>query len=219
MAHQYSSFWIIGAGQFGRKALKDLAKKYPKAIFKILDKNPRTIEIIEGVSVDFLCQEGASYLASHLDSSHSPDWIIPAVPNHLALEWIQLKMADTKTLEVIPVPADLQVLLPNPVRGRHGQFFVSYADFICPDNCIEPLERCTFTGKTRKGFLYRELEQIVFDDFCTVVIRSHQLAPGVGGYRPKALRKALHEIYACKGPVLLSTACFCHGVMHAIMVS
>jgi hypothetical protein len=169
--------------------------------------------------VESLCHEGTSYLATHLDDEHSPDWIIPAVPIHLALEWVRLKMAGEKSLEVIVVPMELEALLPNPVRGRQGQLFVSYADFMCPDNCTEPLERCTFTGKPRKGFLYRELERMVFEDFHPIVIRSHQLAPGVGGYRPEALRKAFHEIRACKGPVLLSTACSCHGVIHALMVS
>lgn len=209
----------MGSGRFGTEAAKKLARKYPKASLVVLDQNAYMLKSIGALSVESLCHEGASYLATHLNEEHSPDWIIPALPIHLALEWVRLKMAGEKSLEIIAVPPNLEALLPNPVRGRQGQLFVSYADFMCPDNCTEPLERCTFTGKPRKGFLYRELERMVFDDFHTVVIRSYQLAPGVGGYRPEALWKAFDEIHACKGPVLLSTACFCHGVIHALMLS
>ena len=48
-----------------------------------------------------------------------------------------------------------------------------------------------------------------------MVIRSHQLAPGVGGYKPEALQESLLKISQGKGLVLYSTACLCHGVVHA----
>jgi hypothetical protein len=219
MANRYSSFWIIGAGRFGKKAADRIARKYPKAILKVLDKNPQNYNAIKSSKIEFLHHEGASYLASQLDAEHSPDWIIPAIPIHLAMEWVRLKVMGNKSFNVIKVPTALETLLPNPIRGEQGQLFVSYADFMCPENCTEPFERCTFTGKPRKGFIYKDLKSVVFEDFRSVVIRSYQLAPGVGGYPPAALRQALDEVLACSGPVLLSTACFCHGVIHALEVS
>jgi hypothetical protein len=219
MANRYSSFWIIGAGRFGKNAAEKIARKFPKATLKVLDVNREKLAFIKLKNAITVCQEGASFLASQLDAAHGPDWIIPAVPIHLAFEWVRLMVTGDESLKVINVPNALETLLPNSVRGEQGQLFVSYADFMCPDNCTEPLEICTFTGNPRKGFLYRDLERIVFEDFHTVVIRSYQLAPGVGGVPPESLKKAFDEIVACKGPVLLSTACFCHGVVHALKIS
>lgn len=219
MPKSQGSYWIIGAGRFGQKAVTRLSKKYPEARLTLVDRNPEALEGFETSPVESVCYEGASYLFYHLQGDTSPDWVVPAVPVHLALEWVQLNIMKKMPVVVSPVPKQIQLMLPNPILGGQGQVFASYADFMCPDNCTEPLERCTFTGKPRKGFLYRELEGTVFEDFHPIVIRSHQLAPGVGGYRPEALWKAFDEIRACKGPVLLSTACSCHGVIHALKFS
>jgi hypothetical protein len=67
--------------------------------------------------------------------------------------------------------------------------------------------------------LHEFLKSIQPKDLKTVVIRSHQLAPGVGGYPPRALFAALNEIEAAQKPILLSTACSCHGVMDTFQLS
>jgi hypothetical protein len=67
--------------------------------------------------------------------------------------------------------------------------------------------------------LHEFLKSIQRIDIKTVVIRSHQLAPGVGGYSPRDLFAALNEIEAAQGPVSLSTACSCHGIMNAFKSS
>jgi hypothetical protein len=67
--------------------------------------------------------------------------------------------------------------------------------------------------------LHEFLKSIQREDIKTVVIRSHQLAPGVGGYGPRALFAALDEIAAAQRPVSLSTACSCHGVMDTFQLS
>jgi hypothetical protein len=213
-----STFWIIGAGKSGARAVDRLCKKRPEARITVVDENMEALNVLSGLSVRLVCQEGASYLAEHLDREGFPDWIVPAVPIHLALEWVRLKMSDQGCLEIFPVPSEIKAMLPNPIRGVQGQLFVSYADFVCPDDCMEPPDRCTFTGKPRKGWLFRTLEEISYKDFVCVVIRSHQLAPGVGGYRPQTLKLSLIKVLHSKGPILYSTACLCHGVVHAIKI-
>jgi len=215
MKNSYPSYWIIGAGQFGAKAAQRLARKHPGARLTVVDCDLAALKPFQKLPVMCVYQEGAMYLAQHLDGQSLPDWIIPAAPIHLAFEWVRFKVVQERSLEVIAVPEEIEAMVPNPIRGREGQIFVSYADFVCPDNCAEPFDQCTFTGKPRKGLLYQVFERIVLNDFLSVVIRSRQLAPGVGGYRPEALREALAKVEAHKGPVLFSTACLCHGVMHA----
>ena len=208
------SYWIIGAGNFGVKAAERLYKKRSESSIIVVDQDASALDRLGTLPVERVCKEGASYLEVFLDTQ-VPDWIVPAVPIHLAFEWVRLKLSIQGQVEVFPVPHEIEKMLPNPIRGSQGQLYVSYADFLCPDNCREPYDRCTFTGKPRKGLLYNKIEQISYLDYRSIVIRSHQLAPGVGGYQPDALKRSLVEVKKNKTPVLYSTACLCHGVMHA----
>lgn len=152
-----------------------------------------------------------------LSQHDRPGWIVPAAPIHVAFEWVVASTGLTVgPWEIIPVPEEIDALVPNPQRGPRGQLYISYADFVCPDHCTEPYDRCTFTGKPRKGILYRLLGALSCPGFTSVVLRSRQLAPGVGGYRPDDLEASLQQVLAADGSVLYSTACYCHGVMDAL---
>lgn len=163
--------------------------------------------------------DGIRYLERHLINRRHPHWIIPAIPVHVAYGWIRAKLSSSRKPLSIPVPADLLGELPNPIKGSAGQLYISIADFKCPDDCSEPAEICTCTGKPRLMILHEYLKKIQCQDFKSIVIRSHQLAPGVGGYKPEELFKVLKKIKRTQKPVLLSTACSCHGVMHAFKLS
>jgi len=217
MGLEGSCFWIIGAGRFGTRAIRRLRGKRPDVRITVVDRDLNALQAVEGAGVTPVRDEGASYLTVHMEGADSPDWIIPAAPVHLAFEWVRLKLG-AGALRKMPVPVEIEKRLPNPIRGSKGQLYVSYADFVCPDNCVEPFDRCTFTGKPRKGLLYRDLEYLFYDNFTPIVVRSHQLAPGVGGYRPEALRQSLARVRAAHGPILFSTACLCHGVVHAFEI-
>ena len=158
-------------------------------------------------------------IPNNLKIQEYPDWIIPAIPVHVSYEWIKIKLQKERRLVTIEVPQKLIMTLPNPFKGKDGEIYISNADFICPENCPEPDEICTYTGKPRPKSLYKALESIQYNDFLSVVIQSRQLLPGLGGYTPKALFEALTEIAASRTPVLLSTACRCHGVMNVFKIS
>jgi hypothetical protein len=215
MEKKHSSYLVIGAGQFGTMAVKVLNKKYSTAPLTVVDEDQAALDRLEDFSVERVCSEGASYLEQLLDEETGPDWIIPAVPIHVAFEWVRRQLARTIAVEVIAVPMEVEAMLPNTKRGSEGQLFISYADFRCPEHCTQPYDLCTWTGKPRKGLLYRTVQEIAFEDYRSIVVRSHQLGPGVGGYQVEALRKSLHEVMQARSPVLYTTACLCHGVMHA----
>jgi threonine dehydrogenase-like Zn-dependent dehydrogenase len=214
-----ASYLIVGAGEFGARAVKTLNKKYPAAPLTVVDEDQGALDRLEDFVAETVCSEGASYLEQLLDKGPGPDWIIPAAPIHVAFEWIRAQLARTGSVEVIAVPVEVEAMLPNPKRGSEGQLFISYADFRCPEHCTEPYDLCTWTGKPRKGLLYRTVGEIVFEDYRSIVLRSRQLAPGVGGYQSEALRKSLDEVTQAPSPVLYTTACLCHGVMHAFKIS
>lgn len=213
------SLWIIGAGKFGIKAATVLKKKYPDVQITFVDSNNEALcGVQQDINDETVCQDGIVYLSEHLDNSGFPEWIIPVIPVHIAYEWIKKKLSDTHVIHQKKVPEALHRTLPNAIMGKGGEAYISYADFICPDGCSEPDNICTFTGHPRLGILHKTLELIDYKNYESVVVQSIQLAPGIGGYRPDDLFRALEKVSNAKSPVLLSTACKCHGVMHAFEI-
>ena len=61
--------------------------------------------------------------------------------------------------------------------------------------------------------MYRRLAELRIYPFSSLVVRSHQLAPGVGGYRPARLKQLAVDARRRPGYLLVSTACRCHAVI------
>ena len=213
------AIWIIGAGRFGRMAADRLTGKIKHLHLVLVDLESEKLHAAGGPGRTLIKADGAAYLAEHLRKKEEkhPDWIVPAVPIHLAAAW-QLLNQGKKSLQRIPIPAGMDPLLPHPLRVENGNIFVSHADFLCPDDCAEPRNTCTFTGKPRKQNMFELLNEIQFPPWKSLVIRSHQLGPGVGGYRTQELLDMADRIEKTRGPILLSTACRCHGVMTGLQV-
>ncbi len=209
------NFWIIGGGKFGLRAAQALGKADSSHNITIVEKSKAVCRRLGALGFEAVCMEGVQHLERNLTGNHFPDWIIPAIPLHVAYEWIRSNLTKTRRVQRIAVPQDLISAFPNPIEGKTGQLYISIADFKCPAGCREPDDICTHTGKPRPVIMHEFLKSLQLKDFTSVVIRSHQLAPGVGGYRPAALFEALKEIESTRGPLMLSTACSCHGVMDA----
>ena len=209
-------YWIIGFGKVGRRALARLRRKSPDADITIVD--PRyTIPPGKSGAEQWQSEDGIDFLLkSHVtDNDGNAPWIVPALPRHLAYEWIAVRLKETGLFKPCAVPGSVITQLPNTVTGSEGQAYISTADFICPENCNEPQKGCPITGKPRLQRLYKYLSHIQTEGYRSLVIRSFQLAPGVGGYRGSQLTAALEEVQAHPGKYLFSTASQCHGVMHA----
>jgi hypothetical protein len=208
--------WIIGAGRFGMLALERLSRSKPEANFVVVDPDERRFFPLEHPRCTFENRDGVAFVVQHLDAENPPDWIIPALPVHLAAEWCLGRLPHRGRR--VPVGEGLDTMLPNPVRGAGGDIYVTHADFLCPDDCPEPAQTCTVTGQPRKTDMFTLLEGVRFADFTSIVIRSRQLGPGVGGYRPRQLFDLLAHLQEGKGHFLVSTACRCHGVITGIRV-
>jgi ribonucleotide monophosphatase NagD (HAD superfamily) len=214
-----NNLWIIGGGKFGLRAAESLSKKHSLNNLTIVEKDKAVCRQLNRLGFEAVCTDGIQYLERNLTDAHDPDWIVPAIPLHVAYEWIWKKLSKTRSVQKIAVPNDLVAALPNPIKAGTGQLLISIANFTCPENCPEPEEICTYTGKPRPMVLHEFLKSLQRKDIKPVVIRSHQLAPGVGGYTPRALFAALNEIETAQMPVALSTACSCHGVMDTFQLS
>jgi hypothetical protein len=212
-----SSYLILGAGRFGLLAWQRLSERQPKASFCLVDQDPEKVGLIsKNSTIRTVTATAAPFLAEALEAKTLPDWIIPAVPRHVAFDWLWQQRPAGAGWRQIPVPAAMGQDLPVSQRGPAGELYLSLSTGHCPDDCPEPPEKCYLTGLNRTYNLYDYLEAVSLQGYTTLVIRSRQLAPGVGGYRPADLRRLRLQVENARSKMLISTSCRCHGVCHAL---
>jgi len=207
-------YLIIGCGRFGSRAIETLLRKDHRAAIIVVDKDEKPLEKVSSFHVERIEGDGISFLNQSLKKG-GDTYIIPAVPFHLAFEYIlsQLKPLGAKRRKVSDITG-----LPNPMKGKSGDLYTSIADFLCPEDCPEPAQYCTVTKERRQKPLFQILKDLE-GPFESKVIRSKQLGLGVGGYLPGDLLKIVREIKKGGAPdhlILISTACRCHAVISAL---
>ena len=209
--------YIIGSGFFGDRAFYSLQSLFQTASITMVDKRFSQLKKIIADGGQAVVMDAVSFLTASKENLAPDDWIIPAVPIHLAYEWFRQELKPTSECRTLPVPEALETMLPNTIKGLDGQLYASNADFICPDDCPEPDDYCTVTGEPRPQVLSNTLSSLKLPGFYSTCIVSSQLAPGVGGFQWSVLPRTLKEIKAHPGKILVGTACKCHCVMHAFL--
>jgi hypothetical protein len=220
---QIEKIWILGAGVFGRRAfdtvLRDLDVKRER--ITLVDRDPLRLK---GLEAETVCADAVTWLNAHLpepaaSASGSGPLIIPAVPLHLAAEWLKLKLTHGRAFKRLPIPRELLDALPNPHPfPQGGGLYTSIATWRCPDDCPAPASHCTHTGKPRDPDLFSVFERLNLPAIPITVIHSRQLAAGVGGYTAGQLWDAC-QAARCKAArmgsekILAATICRCHGVI------
>lgn len=209
------TYLIIGCGRFGSRAAEKLFQKDFRSKIIVVDKSKKALQKNSRLPVETAVRDGVSYLDQLFSKVRKIDYIIPAVPFHLAFEFIlsHLKPLGGKRRKIPFIPG-----LPNPMMGKTGDLYTSLANFLCPEDCPEPAQYCTITKKRRPKPLYKILNDLE-GAFESRVIRSQQLGPGVGGFPPETLLGLFEDIKKRIEPhrsILISTACRCHGVTSAL---
>ncbi len=211
------SIWIIGGGQFGRHAAAMLHQNSANADITLIEK--------EGLAkppehVTCIHEDGVTWLTRNLTAESRVAKIIPALPLHLAVEWLKNLLSEKNIpWQPVDIPDELLGSLPHPLRQSPSQAVVSHADFICPSYCNEPERICTHTGKERPQALFELLEDVEYAPFTSLVIRSRQFASGVGGFLPEDLRNLYQQCQSLsKTPLLIGTACKCHGIIDGLII-
>ena len=207
--------WILGGGKFGKKAGIQLKQKFPGHHIVGVEKNKTKCKSLSHIFDELFCIDSIKFLNQYFKDSNEPEWIVPAIPVHLAFQWVKQKLSTEVKVMRMELPDFFLRALPNCMKGTNGDIYSSMANFICPDNCPEPEEFCSYTRKPRPYNLYEKIEKESPQAFFPVVIRSVQLAPGLGGISPKTLFDGLEQIKKTSKPVILATACRCHGVVSA----
>jgi hypothetical protein len=212
---QTSNIFILGAGHFGMRAAEALRRRSPEAEITVVDTDKKALKDAAELGFETAPMDAISFLMLNEKRMAPDDWIVPAVPIHVAYEWIRQKLRREAVFAELPIPNEVLAALPNPSRGERGQVFATNATFTCPDDCPEPEEICTVTGEPRPQVLCATLSSLAVPGYRSVGIVSNQMAPGVGGFQLVAFRHAMTDITAEPGKILFSTACKCHGVLHS----
>ncbi|MBW1705449.1 MAG: hypothetical protein JRJ86_09830 [Deltaproteobacteria bacterium] len=208
---------IIGAGHFGGRAARLLSNESKAPLF-IVDLDKKSLSQLEDLPVKRIVYDGTLFLVKYYHLLNPSNIIVPAIPLHLAYVWVKRYLESSRLINMIDVPDEIKPLLPFTWQGSEGSLLVSYADFECPDDCPEP-EYCTVTGERRDNPLHDLLGHVRLPGFKTHVIRSHQLAPGLGGYKLRALTGLAERLSESeRGKWLLGTSCRCHGIVTAIEI-
>lgn len=213
-----ASYLILGAGTFGRLALRRLPDEDREARFLVIDRRAAALAEARTVGVEGaerLETDVIAYLAKHLEPGFPWDWLIPAIPVHVAYAWLLAGPLAGGGWDAAEVPGSLEQLAPLAIRGRQGELYLSRARHRCPDDCAEPLV-CPVTGEERGQPLFEKLTEASRPELPILVVASRQLAPGVGGYSPLRLLELAETVAAMSGPLLVATACRCHGVVHGL---
>ena len=211
---QMESFWILGAGHFGSLAAQRLLQQNKDCSLLLVDSETEPLRQLEAEPVEVLKKDAIDFLVDYRGLGH--EWIVPAIPVHVGFAWLCRQLAKERVVTRLSVPSAMEHQVPNPLRAEGGSLYTSFATFRCPDDCDEPAENCTVTGVTREANLFDLIGNLEVEGYVIRILRSHQLAPGVGGYQLSALWRLLEEVCSVAESILVATACRCHGVIDAL---
>lgn len=200
---------VAGYGKFGRLAVSLLRASEPGAEILVLDPKADLTELRGEERITAIQEDAVSFLVTNR-TIDPDDVIVPMVPFHLTARFVMESLPDVAE---IPLPLDVDVMVPNPYRLNDSTLFASQAHFICPDDCPEG-DTCTVTGEPRDQPLYATLCDLEISHFTVLVQRSHQILPGIGGYRFSELCNLRDGLSL--GRVIVATSCKCHAVMTAL---
>jgi len=209
--------FIIGAGHFGSRAARIIRGRSEAPVF-VVDPEEQALSAVKDIRVEAISADGIEFLVAHLPEMKAANTIVPALPLHLAYEWLIRFLPANMNIQKLTVP-ETTPPLPHAAPASEGSTLVSYADFRCPDDCPEPVY-CTVTGEKREKPLFALLRDQAIPPFQIHIVRSHQLAPGLGGYKVDDLKEIAEEVLKRKKRMwILGTACKCHGILTAFKLN
>jgi hypothetical protein len=207
-----SQVFIVGFGKFGQLALTKISRRWPEARIWILDPAPEHLTQGKKLSAIRVLDKGEDFLWKNQDHLAPDDWIIPAVPFHLAGDWVKRVLSRNLAVRKIKPPRNLGKGLSFALYLQKD-FYVSLADFVCPEHCPSPQGFCFKTREPRPQRLREILAAQPLSRGTLEIIESHQLAPGLGGFTFGELKLTGEILLRTDPPLFLATACPCHGVI------
>jgi hypothetical protein len=242
---RFGTVVVVGGGCYGSYYLRQLGRaRQAKALqwteLIVVDRDARCAATLapEGELPPFRLESSAweeffpRFLgAAALDPArHAHDAIVPSpLMPHLMAEWLLIRARERwPGREVRVAPLDATPVVPWQRAGADGTHYVSFADWMCPINCIEP-PRCPHTRGERSWSLPSHLAAWVDTERVAgrpldgpYIFHCSHRAYGVGMLDVSAVLAADGAI-AMRGDAgaaafLVGTASHCHGALQRIVV-
>ncbi|MBN2157099.1 MAG: hypothetical protein JW776_13730 [Candidatus Lokiarchaeota archaeon] len=211
-----NTYFILGAGQFGRIALEYAQNQDSKPTILVIDKidtplvheyhrlaDEHELNIIWNTSNGrFFLQKDVKNLP-FLFLFGFPDYFIPAIPLHvlafLLQEFLQSIHADIQVRNSIPhdkwniilnsIPKQV-VLDADPNNGVILLSWVKEGE-ICPPNCIAPIRFCPHHNRKKPFTITEIVRKVSIPDILNLTIESHQATAGLGIIKGMELKNLL----------------------------
>lgn len=237
---------VVGGGCYGSYYVRQLARAFVAGVITwtrlvVVDQDPdcAVARLPEGERPPNLLVEVAEwgqYLSRYLGAASerrkdaARDTIVPSpLMPHLLAEWLVLRArARWPGRDVGVAPLASAPAVPWQMTGVDGTHFVSFAEWICPINCIEPA-RCPATRGVRTWSLPTALASYVADEVRAgrplegpFVFHCSHRAYGVGMIDVSSVLAADAAIAerGARGAAsfLVGTASHCHGALQRLEI-
>lgn len=246
---RYGTIVVVGGGCYGSYYVRQLGRAARAGALSaervlVVDRNPACRVATEqaadaGANVEIIVADWSSFFDSYLgdaaargelEHSELPDAIVPSpLMPHLMYEWIERRARARwpgRTIERRPL--DPPGGIPWQKRGVDGTQYVSFAEWVCPVNCIEPA-LCPATGGPRSWSMppavaaaTLEARQNGRNLAGPVIFHCQHRAYGVGMFdtRDVVAGDALVQRAAAAGAaeVLVGTVSHCHGALTVLAI-
>ncbi len=156
---QYRTIIIVGGGCYGSYYLRQLGRASRAGVLAaerviVVDRDQHCrvageLEAASPLHAELAIEEWSSYFDGYLgaaalrapgDAARASDAIVPSpLMPHLMYEWLVRRARarwPARAVETRPLEAPSGI--PWQRRGEEGTQYVSFAEWICPVNCIEP---------------------------------------------------------------------------------
>jgi len=232
-------FHVVGGGCFGTQYVRWLLRARSLGWLKfesiqVIDHDPDCLLQREGLvspSVRLVRSDWVDYFSNYLvknfrnPDAHEDHW----VPSHMAphilfLSFIQGATSLQEKWVFDQEPFQEEVSVPVQIPLKMGTFAVSYAQWQCPANCIEP-PNCPAIHKKRDWDMKLALENYFAEqpDRSSHVLQCQHLLHGVGTIPCGTIFSEFSQLLdnlAGEEPseVLVATVSGCHGLIGRALV-
>jgi hypothetical protein len=246
---RYGTIVIVGGGCYGSYYVRQLGRAARASALSaervlVVDRDPACRVAAELQSeresnVEIVVSDWTSFFDSYLGAaaanagaseSERPDAIVPSpLMPHLMYEWIERRARARWPGRAIETrPLDPPSGIPWQKRGADGTQYVSFAEWECPVNCIEPA-LCPATRGARSWSMppaivaaTEEARQHGRNLAGPVIFHCQHRAYGVGMFdtRDVVAGDALVQRTAAAGAaeVLVGTVSHCHGALTVLAI-
>lgn len=238
---EYGTIVVIGGGCYGSYYVRQLGRARLAGVIRwtslvVVDRDPHCA-IARGTSVPgaedahLEQSEWGEYLDRYLNAhaadqgSLALDAIVPSpLMPHLAFDWLSGRArARWPARRIARVPLAHPPAVPWQRQGHDGTHYVSFAEWMCPINCIEPA-RCPATKEPRSWSMPPAMREYVESERRRgasiggpLIFHCAHRAYGVGMFDAAELLSAdsaiERETKAEPTRFLIGTVSHCHGAL------